>query len=571
MIGPADNYVSGPNLPPPQHFGAYCIIGTGPKITAEKPDNRPDTLGREEIARRFRFEDRWREKQAEKESFARMIRRKLTGTRRNVPSAFDEFGDIGPAPETELHGEDVVTAVAEVEAIEEIEAERVSDYHAHVINRAGFGMDSEEWAESVKRRWERFQQGRELAASLERTGIIADYAGSNRPRPFIVCPISRRAIALPMLRRVNFFPEQAASRRAEMLGEVETWLAKPGNRWARMGTFTAGKRVPTSEIRETHSALTRRLSKMAAAKWFREVATLVFRAVEFGTPKLEILANGPEWTWHIHAHTIFRPHRRLNRNEWAEFCRRVARYMKAHWDAGRPVEKARELVKYPVKPCDLETLREIGGDMEVRKFFDATLKLRITETLGTLRDQRAALRIEKRKRCKERTRNGDWVRTVRRDWNKRGRVQTREEIRAARRHADEIREAAKIAREALQNLAGQCALPHEDGGTRNCAPMRNRIVARLSPAAYVAPVFEPGFYVWNFDGNFDAIAQHPAVAPALEAVRDYTAFQLETAARREAAHNRSHQSRNCPADVDALDLIHAPPDPLRHHLEALCT
>jgi hypothetical protein len=148
-------------------------------------------------------------------------------------------------------------------------------------------------------------------------------------------------------------------------------------------------------------------------------------------------------------------------------------------------------------------------------------------------------------------------------------VQSREELRAERKQKDALRERAAEVREALHNLAGQCPLPHPEAGARNCAPMRNRIVARLSPAAYVAPVFEPGFYVWNFDGDFDAIANHPSVAPALASVRDYTAFQLETAARRGAAHNRSHQSRNCPAAHDAPALIHPPPDPFRRHFEAL--
>lgn len=540
MIGPADNYESAPAV----------------------------VLTPAEIARRFELEDAHKNRVADRNALARLIRQRTPETAEKPKPTREEIAYArsvraekywtGPEPTQSAEAE------CEVEAIEEIEAERLTDYEAHLANRSGFVMDTKEWGESIRRRFDRFTQSMELAACLERTGVRANYAGTNRPRPFIVCPISRKAIPLPMLRRVNFFPEQAAMRRAAQLAEVETWLARPGNKWARMATFTAGRRVPTEHIRGTHGALTRRMSKMAKTKWFSAVASLVFRAVEFGTPKLEIGEVGPDWFWHVHSHAVFRPHRKLARREWADFCARVARYMGAHWDAGRPVKNARELVKYPVKPCDLETLAKVGGDFEVRRFFEATFKLRIAEMLGTLREQRHRVRLAKKKRCKERTRSGEWVSTVRRDWNRRGRVETEAEIKAKRDEQTARRERIKALREA----AGFCVLPHPEAG-RDVAPMLNRIVARLSPAAYATPVFEPGFLVWNFDGNFDAIANHPAVAGALAKVRDYTAFQIETHRRGEAAHNSSHQSRNCPAGLDDFGLAHAPPDTFRHHFEAV--
>lgn len=516
-----------------------------------------------EYDRRCGLEDDWRirnaHKKAAREAFERAQRKETPWSYR--ADAIDwEFGDNERL--RALRDNDAnETALCEI-----ADFRRQSDYVEHCVNLAGergVMLDLATYADSVQRRWQRYQDTIDLANALESAGVPANYTGKGgRPRPFIVCPISRVAIPLPVIRRVNFFPEQAAARRAPMLKEVECYLAR--HEWARMATFTAGERVATRDIRATHSALTRRLSKMANEDWFKKRAEIVFRAVEFGTPKLS--AQTGDWTWHVHAHTVFRPLRRMQTKWWNAFLKRVGRYMGAHWDAGKKVENPRELVKYPVKPADLAVLRAIGGPMAVREFFEATYKLRITETLGTLRAQRSDMRRWKKKRVKELNADGDFVHATRENWNRRGRPITREEERAEGRRT---RALAK-AREERDNARGWCKVKERAAGV---APMNNRIVARLAPAPYASRVYEPAAFVWNFDGDFDAIAQHRAMRPALEAVAPYVARRIDFVRKHDAAgaagEQSSHQSRNCLGAQLTAPLVNAPPDTFRAHLEAV--
>lgn len=443
---------------------------------------------------------------------------------------------------------------------------RQSDYVEHCVNLAGergVTLTQEAYAESVQRRWQRWQDSLDLAHDLEAAGIPANFTDKpGRPRPSIVCPISRVSIPLPVIRRVNFFPEQAASRRAPMLKEVENYLVR--HPWARMATFTAGERVPTPEIRETHAELTRRISRMASEKWFKARAELVFRGSEFGTPKLS--AKTGDWTWHVHAHTVFSPRRAFPKKWWSKFLKRVGRTMGAHWDAGKPVENARELVKYPVKPADLAELRQLGGPVAIADFFRATYKLRITETLGSLREQRSETRRWKKKRVKELNADGDFVHATRENWNKRGRPVTRDEESAEGRR----RRALTKAKQKADMARGFCKVKPKAEGT---APMNNRIVARLAPAPYACRAYEPAAYVWNFDGDFDAIAQHRSMKPALASVEKFVARRVAFVRQHDAAgaagQQRPHQSRICPAAQLDAPLVNAPPDRFARHLAAI--
>lgn len=548
--------------------GVFSFCGQADSQTAETPaDNcviRPESSPAErvilfaEFDRRADAEEQWRLESARKAE-ARAVYEQAKRLKENGPSRghvadTEEYGDLEHEArmDWDAHHEARIGGV--------LEEKRASDFHEHTLALAGYTLGRDEFAASVRRRWQRYQDTLDLANALESAGVEANYTGkAGRPAPSIVCPISRRAIPLPSIRRLNFFPETAASRRSAMLKEVEAYLER--HEWARMATFTAGGRVPTCEIRATHSALTRRLSRLADEKWFKRRAELVFRAIEYGTPRL--CGFSGNWTWHVHAHAIFRPFRRYTKKAWKVFLQRVGRYMGAHWDAGRPVENARELVKYPVKPADLRTLLALGGPMEVRAFYEQTLGLRICETLRSLREQRRRLRSTTRRRHKELTNDGRWVRTIRQNWNARGGPIRRAEEKAKRKLAEQRAEF----REAMQNLAGACPLPLAAG----VAPMSNRLVARLSPAPYASRVYEPAALVWNFNGDFDAIAQHRAWRNTLGAVGAYVSRQIEQVAAEDAAgvQQSSHQSHNCPAGPSAPPLIDAPPDPFRRHLEAL--
>lgn len=443
--------------------------------------------------------------------------------------------------------------------VEELTEKRESDYVEHCMNTAGFIMPADSYQKSLKRRFTRFDQSTRLSLALVEGGARQPECRKNAPS---ICTfISRKEIKLPIIPRVNFLPESAASRRAPMLKEVEHFAAR--HPLARMSTFTAGQRCPTPEIRERTSAFTRKLSRLNSERWFKHYAAILFRAVEFGTPK--ICPKSFQWLWHIHAHTILKPHRFHKRKKWQKFCGKVAVFMGAHWDCGRPIDDAREVVKYPVKPADLEkVLSSVGGVSTICELYRQTLKMRLVETLGSLRAARQSLKNTKRHRLKERNAEGEWLPATRRKWNSHGRSVTKAAIRAKRKQKAAVVEF----REGMDNLAGYCALPEP---TPAAPKMINRIVARLAPAPFASRVYEPAAFVWNFDGNWDAILGHHCVQRAVEAVRPQVELSLEllAAAERRAtgADNSSHQSRNCPEPF----LEFPPPDPLKLHLAALAT
>jgi len=471
------------------------------------------------------------------------------------PFRFADNGDDDPA----LYSR---TLCRESTVIAGLGAARESDYVEHVANTAGYIMGADEFKRSHSRRWERYQQTVDLAASLERTGIRCLYTGDKtRPAPSIVCPLSRTVIRLPSIRRVNFFPETAAASRAQLLRNVEHYLER--HPFSRMATFTSGKRVLTKEIRRRHGALKRKLSRLASQPWFKARAELVFVALEYGTPELSPCGD---YLWHVHAHTVFRPRHYQPPKRWAKFCKKISRFVGARWDAGEQVQNPRELVKYPFKPRDLTKLLEVGRDDVVRELFDQTLKLRMAETLGSLREQRRSVTNTKRRRLKEQTSSGDWVTTTRRDWNRSGRSITRH----AARLAAQAQRARKKRRDELDALRPEAHAADGSGAPQ----MLNRIVARLAPAPYASRVYEPAFYVWNFNGDFDAIARHLSARRALEVAKPRVDLARELLAEefRQAAaggHNSTHQSGNCPVRQIDFPGLNGPPGRFARQLEAV--
>ncbi len=443
--------------------------------------------------------------------------------------------------------------------VDALNVKRETDYVEHCMNTAGFIMDDVPYQKSLRRRFVRFDQSIKLAMALVEGG--ARKPESRKNAPSILTYVSRREIKLPIIPRVNFLPETAAARRSPMLKEVENYAHR--NPLARMATFTAGQRVALSGIRARTMELTRKISRLNSEKWFKPNAEIPFRAIEYGTFKLS--AQTGEHTAHTHAHCILKPRRFMKPKKWAKFCRKVSAFMGAHWDGGRPIENAREMVKYPVKPADLEHLLEIGGIEPICEFYRQTLGLRLVETLGSLRAQRQSRKNTKRKRVKERNADGDWLPAMRRNWNSQGRSVTKAATRAKRQR----KAAAERFREGMDGLNGFCQLPPEPAAAPK---MVNRIVARLGSGPYASPVYEPAAFVWNFDGNWDAILSHPCVQRCAEAVRPQveSALAKVAAAQRRAAtaaHNSPHQSHNCPNPI----LEFPPPDPFRKHMEALST
>lgn len=82
-------------------------------------------------------------------------------------------------------------------------------------------------------------------------------------------------------------------------------------------------------------------------------------------------------------------------------------------------------------------------------------------------------------------------------------------------------------------------------------PVQNQIVARLAPAPYFDRVTRPALLVWNFDGNFDALAAQHVCKELISAAAPRIAAGLQDleSERRLAALGSiqsPHHSHNCP-------------------------
>lgn len=193
----------------------------------------------------------------------------------------------------------------------------------------------------------------------------------------------------PKFRNSCFLPFMASQTRGKMLKALEYFLER--NPFARMWTFTSGKRVGLDGIRKRVKQLHRRLSKLN--KFLKTLGIeLVFRATEFGTPedgsdKEGFFERGEndEVLFHVHAHCLVRliDDKPMSKERWAETLAKVWEFWGHHWDDGKSVQNIRELCKYVSKPGALLGLQ----DWELLKLYRETNSLHLVQPMGELRDQ----------------------------------------------------------------------------------------------------------------------------------------------------------------------------------------
>jgi hypothetical protein len=248
------------------------------------------------------------------------------------------------------------------------------------------------------------EQDETLGAMLEETGLKMRYDETER-LPTAIIPLDDLSapIWISNLRRVNFFAEQAAMRRAPLIRLLTYFLGLPGNEWCRMMTVTSGSRwrdnARLGRLKIEKRAFHKALSDLSREDWFKAVGQVVFMGFEFG--QIEWSPESFDFHVHLHAHLAWRPHGRIGLDEWITFKGlvgdNVARAMHHGAEFVGPVEPVvlsddgvidnpREFAKYPVKPVELEKLIRLGGPDTVRRFFDQTFGMRLVSTFGPLRE-----------------------------------------------------------------------------------------------------------------------------------------------------------------------------------------
>lgn len=432
----------------------------------------------------------------------------------------------------------------------------------------------------------------ELARALECRGEQFHHGDNWAGRVTVIGAFSGAVLPLPPVRRVSFLPSIAASNRSKMLRDVEYFLAQHPI-GCRMFTITAGCRTvfeSPAQFREAQKAFCRRISKLQTAEPFRrynvpkrlrrrrgrggwrQIVSIEWRAIEYGTPQFE----AGKLTLHLHAHLLVRELVPMTGKQRATFRRKLWRKLGRdadgqsvgrHWDDAGQIQNPREFVKYPVKPGDLETILRDGGPGLLRDFFEAVRGMHIVQPMGQLRADRSERRKKGRRIVAINGPDGRQL-VEKFDWNavKRPlpkRKKGREEYKQAAADLAAVmaghRPDPEGERETEELAATDegCRAPGTDPPARAGPAIVNRVIARLTPAPYAGPILEPAVVVWGFDGNHLAVYRQPAVAALRAAHRDaYTRARDARAlalacAHAPAASEGPQRSNNCPPGIPA--------------------
>ena len=459
---------------------------------------------------------------------------------------------------------------------------RESEYVRHCRNRAGEVITAEAWAEAQKSRETLTRQSREAALALTSEGIPA-FLPPSTPRASILDPETRQCITPLPLRRVNYFPAVAQARRADMVKHLEAFLLKhPETQLLTLTAGRRLLVRRWEDLRAAVGAFHARINHLNKGWLFDMFGfRLVFRGTELGTVKRVFACPFPResgtetgvWALsvHLHAHCFGRFARKLPEARNVCFCRLLHVNWAAGWNFGGLINAAREACKYPIKPADMDGLENADHVTLFRALRGMKLVQPLGELRETIRDRYAG--AIKGRRWAVPTKEGKRLELrFRPDWNAQPRDLKARANTAALRERErkralawfifaaivrEIAHAAAIIARAsgiagrlrlarawrwvalnAQRLAiwwalspyrpaaeraifGVKALKRHERQTasRTKAPPRNQIVARLAPANYFDRVTRPALLVWNFTGDWSAIAERGFVREYLDAVR----------------------------------------------------
>jgi hypothetical protein len=271
-------------------------------------------------------------------------------------------------------------------------------------------------------------------------------------------------------RNITFLPLVAQKNRRPRVKELNLFLKH--NKNCRMWTFTAGPRVNLAGVKPACTWMHRKLSKLNDQPFMRRLGVrFVFRSTEFG----ELAENGNEdISLHPHMHALMHLERYLRPEDWSYLLRRIQAFWGVYSKDCGKILNPRELVKYCVKPCDLDGLNSV----QLIKLYHATKGLRLWETLRDLRKMRRTIREENKKVV---MRKG--VPQLVPNWNGGASKKDKREVLPLwlKNRTTEVVESEKIL-----------------GSGSRPTP---RIVAWCSPAPVFTPVSEPLFMVHGLDGR----------------------------------------------------------------------
>ena len=158
-----------------------------------------------------------------------------------------------------------------------------------------------------------------------------------------------------------------------------------------MFTLTSGTRCGLLELRDRCQEMHRKISRANQTRFMRKSgACFVFRATEFG--ELVPHENG-EISVHPHCHIVLVLDRKLTKTKWSQLLKRIHAHFGTYLQDNGKIKNARELVKYCVKPSDLDDLTPL----QLKNLYYASKGLRLCEALQNFRQLRGYIRNERLK------------------------------------------------------------------------------------------------------------------------------------------------------------------------------
>lgn len=193
---------------------------------------------------------------------------------------------------------------------------------------------------------------------------------------------------LDNFRNISFLPIKARQTRNKLTKELSLFVHR--NPYLRTWLFT-DKRTTLVHLRSVIKKMHRNLSKLNGKKWMKKFgARFVFRTTELG----EIYPVGEsDVSVHPHMHALMTLDRKLSKEDFILLNKKIQSFWGAYSRDSGKIRNPREMVKYCVKPNDLDAL----NSQQIVKLYYAQNGLHLVQSLQDLRLDRKAIRENNQK------------------------------------------------------------------------------------------------------------------------------------------------------------------------------
>ena len=268
-------------------------------------------------------------------------------------------------------------------------------------------------------------------------------------------------------KNISFLPTKARQQRNKTSKELNLFVHQ--NPFTRAWLFT-DKRTTLLYLRNTIQRMHRRLSRLNAEDFMKLYgARFVFRTTELG----EIFPLGEsDVSIHPHMHALMVLDKKLSKEQFIELNKCIQNFWGAYSRDSGKIRNAREMVKYCVKPNDMEGL----NSQQIIKLYHAQNGLHLIQPLQDFKQTRKQIRDNNEKVI---VRKG--IPKLVPNWN-------RSNIKKSK--ADPMREYLDMLEDQRKAIA-----------IRECSLATPRIVAWCTPSPLFTHVSEPVFMVHGLQGR----------------------------------------------------------------------